>query len=195
MKKINTAILNEIFLKSITEHFSVMENSYKNNKSLLYKIARKILLSLSKDGCIYLCGNGGSAADAQHIAAEFVGKFKKPRKPLKSYALNTNLSSITAIANDYDFKDIFSRQVSCFMNKEDILIGLSTSGNSMNVLNAIKEANKKKATTIAFLGNNGGLISKHAKINIIVNSKNTARIQESHLAFLHIICEIVDFYL
>ena len=164
-------------------------------KEDITNVVSELVKCLKNDKKIIVFGNGGSAADAQHIAAEFVGKFKKPRKPLKSYALNTNLSSITAIANDYDFKDIFSRQVSCFMNKEDILIGLSTSGNSMNVLNAIKEANKKKATTIAFLGNNGGLISKHAKINIIVNSKNTARIQESHLAFLHIICEIVDFYL
>ncbi|MHA7733117.1 D-sedoheptulose 7-phosphate isomerase [Nitrosopumilus sp. S6] len=181
--------------KKILNYFDNSIKTIEDSKILSNDIecATKILIkSLKKNKKIILCGNGGSAADAQHIAAELVGRFKKERQSLPAIALTTDSSILTAIGNDYSFDQIFSRQCESLVNKGDVLIGISTSGNSQNVLNAIKSVRKKGVPTIGILGNNGGKIGKIVDIAIIVNSDSTSRIQEVHRIIYHIICEIVE---
>jgi len=151
-----------------------------------------IIDCLKKGNKIILFGNGGSAADAQHIAAEFIGRFNINRKSLPAIALTSNSSTITALANDFSFDTIFSRQCESLVSKDDIAIGISTSGNSLNVEKAIITCKNKGAITIALLGNNGGSIKKYVDLPIIVNSSSTPHIQEIHRMIYHIICEIVE---
>jgi D-sedoheptulose 7-phosphate isomerase len=151
-----------------------------------------IIDCLKKGNKIILFGNGGSAADAQHIAAEFIGRFNINRESLPAIALTSNSSTITALANDFSFDTIFSRQCESLISKDDIAIGISTSGNSINVEKAITTCKNKGAITIALLGNNGGNIKKHVDVPIIVNSSSTPHIQEIHRIIYHIICEIVE---
>lgn len=141
---------------------------------------------------LILCGNGGSAAESQHIAAEFVCKFMKDRKPLPALALNANSSSLTAIGNDYDFSKVFERQVEAFAAKGDVVIGISTSGTSQNVINALKKANEIGCLTVGLTGKGGGKIRGVAKITIEVNSNTTSQIQEVQSAIGHIISKIVE---
>ncbi len=141
---------------------------------------------------VYLCGNGGSASDAQHIAAEFTGRFYLDRKALPAEALHCNTSYMTAVANDYSFDVVYSRLVEGIMNKGDILIGLSTSGNSKNIVNAIEAARKKGVITIGFTGLKGGLMRDLCQFLIDIPSNNTPRIQESHILVGHIICQLVE---
>ena len=153
---------------------------------------RLLLDCIKKDGKIILFGNGGSAADAQHIAAEFVGRFKIERISMPAIALTTDSSILTSIGIDYSFELIFSRQCESLVQEGDVVIALSTSGNSINVLNGVKMAKKKKAKIIGLLGNSGGKISELSDVSIIVNSNSTPRIQEGHRLIAHIICEIVE---
>jgi D-sedoheptulose 7-phosphate isomerase len=139
-----------------------------------------------------LFGNGGSAADAQHIAAEFVGRFNLERKSIASIALTTDTSIITSIGNDYSFNMIFSRQCESIVSKDDVVIGISTSGNSLNVINGLKTSKKNGAKTIGLLGNNGGKIKSIVDNHIIIKSKSTARIQEVHRIVSHLICDLVE---
>lgn len=141
---------------------------------------------------IFFCGNGGSAADSQHLAAELVGRFKFERGALPALALSTDTSVLTCVANDYSYGDIFSRQIQAHGNKGDILMALSTSGDSENVVNAIKLANQLEMTTISFLGKQGGQASIFSKYSIIVKSNETARIQELHIMLGHIMCGLID---
>lgn len=143
---------------------------------------------------ILLCGNGGSAADAQHIAAELVVRYKggNERRALPAMTLSPDPSTITACGNDYGYDRLFARQVEAFGNEGDVLIGISTSGNSLNVINAIDEAKIKKLKTISLLGKNGGKIKNLTDIEIVVPSMETARIQESHILIGHILCSIVE---
>lgn len=143
-------------------------------------------------GKVLLCGNGGSAADAQHIAAEFSGRFYIDREPLFSEALHVNTSYLTAVANDYSFDEVYARMVRAMGKKNDILIGLSTSGNSPNIIKACETANSLGMRTIAFTGESGGKLKEIANYLINVPSKDTPRIQESHIMIGHIICEIVE---
>ncbi|MEM3846475.1 MAG: D-sedoheptulose 7-phosphate isomerase [Candidatus Parvarchaeota archaeon] len=160
--------------------------------SKIEKTSNEIIGSLKKGGKVLICGNGGSAADAQHIAAELVGKFLKERKALPAIALTTNTSVITAIGNDYSYEDIFARQVEAFGKIGDILIGISTSGNSKNVLKAFEVAKNLSMMTIALTGQGGGKMKELADICINVPSDLTPRIQEAHITIGHIICEIVE---
>jgi len=137
-------------------------------------------------------GNGGSAADAQHFAAELVGRFKLERKSLPSISLTTDTSILTSIGNDYGFDYIFSRQCESIVNSKDIVIAISTSGNSKNVINGVTTAKKKGAYIIGLTGNNGGNLKKFVDINLVVPSKSTPRIQEVHRILMHIICENVE---
>ena len=146
------------------------------------KLRRKVLLM----------GNGGSAADAQHIAGELVGRFKKERKAIPAISLSTDTSILTAIGNDYGFEKVFERQIEALGNKGDVVIGISTSGNSENVYRAMKLAKKMGLTTIGLLGNDGGKIKNLSDIALVVPSKNTPRIQETHITIGHIICEGVE---
>ena len=167
-------------------------------KVLPDSIARGVLAivgSLRAVGKVMACGNGGSAADAQHFAAELVGRFERERQELAAIALTTDTSILTAIGNDYGYDDIFSKQVRGLGKKEDILLGISTSGNSKNVVKAIEAAKKIGMKVIAFTGNGGGKITElldRDDIHLCAPSTRTARIQETHLVLLHALCDGVD---
>ena len=166
-----------------------------NSVSLAPNIEKSItaiVKCLRKGNKVVLFGNGGSAADAQHIAAELIGRFNINRKSLPAIALSDNPSTITAISNDFSFDSVFSRQCESLISKGDIAIGISTSGNSLNVKKGINTSKKKGATTIGLLGNKGGTIKKFVDIPLIVNSTSTPHIQEVHRIIYHIICEIVE---
>ncbi len=156
------------------------------------KSITSIVKCLRKGNKVVLFGNGGSAADAQHIAAELIGRFNIKRKSLPAIALSDNPSTITAISNDFSFDLVFSRQCESLISKGDIAIGISTSGNSLNVKKGINTSKKNGATTIGLLGNNGGTIKKFVDIPLIVNSTSTPHIQEVHRIIYHVICEIVE---
>ena len=167
------------------------------NKPILAAI-QAILSCVTSGGKVLACGNGGSAADAQHFAAEFVGRFERERPELAAIALTTDSSILTAIGNDYDFNQIFSKQVRALGQGTDVLLAISTSGNSANVLAAINAAHEREMTVIALTGKSGGKIAKALKetdVNICVPSERTARIQEVHLLVLHCICDGVDYQL
>ena len=166
-----------------------------NSVSLAPNIEKSItaiMKCLRKGNKVVLFGNGGSAADAQHIAAELIGRFNINRKSLPAIALSDNPSTITAISNDFSFDLVFSRQCESLISKGDIAIGISTSGNSLNVKKGINTSKKNGATTIGLLGNKGGTIKKLVDIPLIVNSTSTPHIQEVHRTIYHIVCEIVE---
>lgn len=156
------------------------------------RMAHIIYQSILSGGCVYWYGNGGSAADAQHMAAELVSRFKAERRAIGSVALTTDTSILTAIGNDYTFDNIFQRQVEALVKKQDVCIGLSTSGNSKNVYKAHVQAKKSGAKTVSLLGSNGGMIKEVSDLSIIVPSSDTPRIQEAHTLFAHIICELIE---
>lgn len=173
------------------EHAKVL-NETRDLFPTIAEMAEICRLSLSRGNKILICGNGGSAADAQHIAAEFVGRFHKERCSLAAVALNTDTSILTSVANDYDFSDIFARQVDGIGQEGDVLWGISTSGNSENVNKAIRAAKDKKMMTIASTGYSGGELAKHADVSLVIPSQITARIQEMHILCAHIICQLID---
>ncbi len=158
----------------------------------IVKISDIIITALRNGGKLVLFGNGGSAADAQHIACELISKFKFERKGLSAIALTVNTSILTAIGNDYSFDNIFSRQVEALVNSEDVVIGISTSGKSINVIKGLKYANMLGATTIGLTGRGGGDIRKIVDICIMIPSNITPHIQEAHITVGHIICQIVE---
>lgn len=165
--------------------------SDKHTKDIDF-IANKIVESLQKGGKLITFGNGGSAADSQHMAAELVGRFLKERMPLAALALTTNTSSLTAIANDYGYEVTFSKQIEALGRKHDIALGISTSGNSENVIKAIQAAKKMGIFTICFLGKDGGKLAKTADFSLVIPSEDTPRIQEAHSLIIHIVCELVE---
>jgi D-sedoheptulose 7-phosphate isomerase len=169
----------------------VAELEDKGSEKIL-AIAKAIVKSARKGGCVYTCGNGGSAADAQHIAAELVGRFEKDRKALPAVSLTTDTSLITSVANDYGYENIFARQVDALVKKGDILWAISTSGSSANVVSAAKAAKNKGAFVIAFTGRAASPLEKHSDICLCAEDKLTARSQEIHQLAYHIICAIVE---
>ena len=169
-----------------------LNEDLKNQTSLIVKIATEIINAYKNKKKVVLFGNGGSAADAQHIAAEFVGKFYKDRDSLPALAFHTNTSVVTATANDYGYEFIFERQVSSFVNEGDIAIGISTSGNSPNVLKGIEKAKQKGAITIGFTGQKENKLEKIADYCLKIPSTDTPRIQECHVTVGHIICYLVE---
>ena len=178
-------------------HNKILDSSESIKKSIenipeIIRIIESITKSLKKGNKIILFGNGGSAADAQHIAAELVGRFGYDRKSLPAISLTADTSVITSIGNDYSFEKIFSRQCESLVNKGDVVVGISTSGNSINVKNGLLVSKRKGAKTIGFLGHKGGHIKNIVDIPLIVNSNSTPRIQEVHRTSAHIICEIVE---
>lgn len=177
--------------KSIKDHINLAEKLIKQEKDF-QQILKIFIQTIKNKGTIYWIGNGGSAADCEHFATELMVKFKKFRKPIKSISLTTNTSLLTAHSNDFNYKTIFSRQLEALATKNDLVVIFSTSGNSQNILDTLKFANKKKIKTCGFLGNNGGKSKKYLKNKIIVKSKNTARIQELHTLIGHLICEEID---
>jgi D-sedoheptulose 7-phosphate isomerase len=178
-------------------HNKILDSSESIKKSIenipeIIRIIESITKSLKKGNKIILFGNGGSAADAQHIAAELVGRFDYDRKSLPAISLTTDTSVITSIGNDYSFEKIFSRQCESLVNKGDVVVGISTSGNSINVKNGLLVSKRKGAKTVGFLGHKGGHIKNIVDIPLIVNSNSTPRIQEVHRTTAHIICEMVE---
>lgn len=165
---------NAEFIKRIEDCVTVVVNAFKNGNKVLF------------------CGNGGSAADAQHLAAEFSGRFYTDRDALPAEALHCNTSYLTAVANDYSYDVIYSRMIKGIGNKGDVLVGLSTSGNSKNILNAFAVAKEKGMVTIGFTGNGGGKMKDVSNYLLAVPSADTPRIQESHIMIGHIICQLVE---
>jgi len=164
----------------------------KNLTSKINKSVNMILESLEKGGKIIIFGNGGSAADAQHMSAEFIGRYILERKGIASIALTTDSSILTSIGNDYKFEDIFSRQCEALVNENDVIIAISTSGNSPNVVKGVKTSIKKGGNIIALTGKDGGKLKNLCKILLNIPSKETPRIQEGHRTVIHIICEFVE---
>ena len=180
-------------LNSFDESIRVISDS----KKLIDEIQSAsdlIIKCFSNDNKIVIFGNGGSAADSQHFAAEFIGRFQLERKSLPAISLTTDSSILTALGNDYSFDDIFSRQCESLVKKNDIVIAISTSGNSLNVINGIISSKNNGAIIIGILGNNGGKIKNLVNLPIIIPSNSTPRIQESHRLILHIICDLVEKY-
>jgi D-sedoheptulose 7-phosphate isomerase len=160
---------------------------------VLLEVARLASSTIKAGKKIMLCGNGGSAADSQHIAAEFIGRFEKERKSMAAIALTTDTSALTAIGNDYGYEEVFSRQVEGLGQSGDLLIGISTSGNSKNVIKALEVAKKKEVSTIALVGDRpNGVMQTIADHVLVAPSANTARIQECHILMMHTICQLVE---
>lgn len=158
----------------------------------LLAIAERLAACLRKGGTIYLCGNGGSAADAQHVAAEFVGRFRRERRPLRAIALTCNTSILTAIGNDYDVAEVFARQVRAHVTPRDCVVGISTSGRSRNVLEAMRAAREFGACTIGVTGGLGAELAGLCDLCLLVPATDTPRIQEAHLLAWHLICDVVE---
>ncbi len=181
-----------IFKNSIDELMSVLKKSETVLSDVINQSAKLIIDSVKNNGKLIICGNGGSAADSQHFAAELVGRFKKERMAIPAISLTVDTSIITAWSNDYSFNTVFSRQIEAIGKKEDTLFAISTSGNSKNTIEAIKAAKKIGMKSIALTGNGGGAMKEIADSNIIVPSNNTPRIQEVHTLIIHILCEIIE---
>lgn len=178
-------------IKYLDEHADVISSLNVEEKTIeiIIGVIKKCFAQKCK---LLICGNGGSAADAQHMAAEFVNRFKVERKGLPAIALNTDSSILTSIGNDRSFDDIFERQIDALGRPGDCLIVFSTSGNSKNIEKALSKATGRQMTTIAFLGKGGGAVKGMADIEVIIPSNNTPRIQEAHQLLYHIICEEVE---
>ena len=179
--------------ESIAEHKAVLDATVTgDNVAFLDSLSEYIDACLHRGQKVILCGNGGSASDALHIAAEFTGRFQKERQSLSAMALNADMSAVTAIGNDYGFDKIFSRQLEGVGRNGDVFIPISTSGNSLNVLNAIDVAKSKGMSIFGFTGKDGGEMVKRGIRCFVVPSHTTARIQEMHIMALHIVCQLVD---
>ena len=178
----------------IEESVNVKVSMMKDKKLIetVSRIIEEIVSALRRGRKILLCGNGGSAADAQHFAAELVGKFRKIRKALSAVSLTVNTSILTSIGNDFSFDDVFKRQVEAIGKEGDLLIAISTSGNSKNVIEAVKQAKKMDIFTIGFTGKDGGKLAEICDLVVKVPSSNTPRIQEMHITLFHAICGIVE---
>ena len=189
--KMNEEKLRKEIQKSILESTKIIKKSTDHIKEI-EKSIKIITECLKNNNKIIIFGNGGSAADAQHIVAEFIGRFLLERKSLPAIALTSNSSILTALGNDYSYDTIFSRQCEALVEKGDVVIGISTSGNSKNVKNGLIISKKMGAVTVGLLGSRGGTIGKICDISIIIDSSSTPRIQEAHRTIYHIICEEVE---
>ncbi|MBL7071320.1 MAG: D-sedoheptulose 7-phosphate isomerase [Candidatus Omnitrophica bacterium] len=176
----------------INESIRTKQDLLKTELENIEKAVRKIIDCIGNGGKLIIFGNGGSAADSQHIAAEFVGRFKLERKALPALALTTNTSTLTALSNDYGYDACFKRQVESLGNKGDVALAISTSGNARNVIEAVKTAKEKSISTIALTGKDGGRLKGLCEMSIVVKSQDTARIQEAHILIGHIIAGIVE---
>jgi D-sedoheptulose 7-phosphate isomerase len=183
--------MKDIIENEFSEHIKTANLLY-NLTDAIANASQLCIDCLKNGGKILLFGNGGSAADAQHIAAELVGRFKVDRKGLPAIALTTDTSALTSIGNDFGYEHIFSRQVDALANKRDVVIGISTSGKSSNVNSALKVASKLNCTTIGFSGQGGGEMNNICDLNLVIPSMETPRIQESHIIIGHVICHIID---
>lgn len=186
--------MSNIIKERLSESIDVKKRILEDNELLdnIENLAEEIVKCIKNNHKLIICGNGGSASDALHFAGEIVGRFQKERNAWPAVVLNADVATMTAIANDYGYDEVFSRQLEAHVNDGDIFIGISTSGNSQNICNAMKIANDKKIITAGLLGKDGGKLAGLVDYPIIVPSDVTARIQESHITLIHIICEIVE---
>ena len=183
---------NRIFSSIIKEHKSALNHLENMYFDPILQAARTISFAIKNNSTIFFCGNGGSASDSEHLAAELVGRFKKERPSLRSISLASNISILTCISNDYSYEEVFSRQLSGLANKNDVLVAISTSGNSLNLVKCIEVAKKIKVKTISLLGKNGGILKSISDQSIVIRSDETARIQEMHILIGHILCEMIE---
>jgi D-sedoheptulose 7-phosphate isomerase len=181
-----------VITETIETHRTMVDALQSNDIDIIAAIADMITSALKQNATVYICGNGGSAADAQHIAAELVGRFCRERRALAAVALTTDTSTLTSIANDYTFKCVFERQVDALVREGDILWAFSTSGTSENIIAAVKLAKEKGAGVIAFTGKANSMLERMADLCFCADSKSTARSQEIHQLVYHIICDIVE---
>tara|TARA_A100001011_G_scaffold59446_1_gene58994 strand:+ start:19 stop:603 length:585 start_codon:yes stop_codon:yes gene_type:complete len=179
---------------NIKSHIELINKQIDYIEKNIFNFADVIINKINSGGKILIIGNGGSAADAQHFATELTVKMNKFRKALPVLALTTDTSALTAIGNDFKFEDIFKRQLEALMTKKDLLISISTSGNSKNIISALKYSKAKNFKTLNILGNKGGKAKKYSKINFIVGSSNPSRVQEIHIIFYQNVCELVENY-
>ena len=184
--------MQSIIKNEFSEHIKTTQDTIKSIFKPIEIAAKICITSLKNDGKIMIIGNGGSAADAQHIAAELVGRYKRERKGLSAIALTTDTSAMTSIANDYGYSNIFNRQVEALANEGDVLIGISTGGSSSNIISALKLANNLGCQTIGFSGKDGGEFSALCDVNLLVKSNDTPRIQEMHILIGHTICHLIE---
>jgi len=185
-------MFKKLIMKSLQESIILQEKIIGSLIGEISKAAQRITLAIEEKNKILIFGNGGSAADAQHFAAELIGRFKKNRNPLPAIALTTDTSIITSVGNDYGFSDIFSRQVEGLAKVKDVVVGISTSGNSINVIKAIRKGKEIGCFSIALLGKDGGIMKEVTDLPIIVPSYNTPKIQEAHITIIHIICDLIE---
>ncbi len=184
--------MQEKINQHIDRHIEVFQQAVIPLTQKIESCAQLMCQALSRGNKILIMGNGGSAADAQHFAAELVGRFLKNRSALPALALTTDTSIITAVANDFGYDQVFSRQVEALASSGDVIVGISTSGNSINVERAIGLASKRKCPTVAFLGCDGGNIAAQVDLPLIVAVNETPRIQEVHLTLIHILCDLIE---
>jgi D-sedoheptulose 7-phosphate isomerase len=183
--------MKKIIENEFNEHIKAV-SALHNLTDVVASSAQLCINCLNQGGKILIFGNGGSAADAQHIAAELIGRYKTDRKGLFAIALTTNTSNLTAIGNDFGYSEIFTRQIEALANKGDVAIGISTSGKSVNVISALKMASQLECITIGFSGKDGGEMNEICNINIVAPSEDTPRIQEIHIIVGHTICHLID---
>jgi D-sedoheptulose 7-phosphate isomerase len=184
--------MKEKIIKAFEESASVKQQFIKENLDMVIEVSKLLSDTFNRGNKLILFGNGGSATDASHIACEFVNRLKKERPGLPAITLNTDVAILTSIANDYDFSEIFARQMNVFAQEGDVAIAISTSGNSPNVLKAVDVAKKKKLKTIAFTGARGDKLAAKADYVFAVPSSNTPRIQEAHITLGHVLCQMVE---
>lgn len=183
--------IHPIIAEHFSDHLDVFSKTM-DHMDVIQEMAWRCKSALDNGNKVLFCGNGGSAADSQHLAAELIGRFQKERRSLASIALTTDTSILTAVGNDYGFDDIFARQVEGLGRTGDVLIGISTSGNSKNVVKAVEKAKDIGMHTFAFTGEGGGRLGELCDLTLAIPSKVTARIQEMHILAGHIICELVE---
>lgn len=177
--------------RAISDHLGVIQ-ALSSQAATLESIAAEMTRAICAGNKIFWCGNGGSAADSQHMAAELVGRFRRERRGFASIALTTDTSILTSVGNDYGYEKVFQRQVEALCVKGDVLVGLSTSGNSRNVCAAIEAARESGAVTVAFTGESGGAMAQLADIALRIASDDTARIQEAHILCGHVLCDSIE---
>jgi D-sedoheptulose 7-phosphate isomerase len=187
----NSLNLDSVFQHALDEHITVIR-AMSTQRQVFERIASEMTRAILQGKKVLWCGNGGSAADSQHLAAELMGRFRRERRGLPSIALTTDTSALTAIGNDYGYEKVFQRQVEALCNNGDVVVGISTSGNSKNVCLALESARKMGAFTVALTGQEGGAMLKIAEVNFRVPSKDTARIQEGHILCGHMLCDWVE---
>ncbi len=185
-------ITEKIVANNINEHSQTIQLVAKDLTATIAVVGLRLARVLELGRTVYWCGNGGSASDSQHLAAELVGRYREDRQPLRSVALNTDTSVLTCIGNDFGFDEVFSRQVKALGRPGDVLVVISTSGNSPNILSAIEVASSLEMATVGLLGRDGGLAMPMVDEAIVIPSDSTARIQECHILIGHILCELIE---